>query len=102
MKQKEDPMVLEVPVKNKMVYHEDDRAQRLLDVFPLDKGQYSLTELYNKGLKEAKNDIVVFCHDDILFNKNGWARRLLTHFNTTDEHRALIGHFGEFWGTENK
>ena len=50
----------------------------------INKGQYSLTELYNKGLKEAKNDIVVFCHDDILFNKNGWARRLLTHFNTTD------------------
>ena len=43
MKQKEDPMVLEVAVKNKMVYHEDDRAQRLLNVFPLDKGQINIT-----------------------------------------------------------
>ena len=23
-------------------------------------------------------------------------------YDTTDEHRALIGHFGEFWSTENK
>ena len=40
MKQKEDQAVLGAPVKNKMSYHEDDRAQRLLDVFPIEK--YSL------------------------------------------------------------
>ena len=44
----------------------------------------SLTKAYNRGLKQATNDIVVFCHDDIIFNKNGWGRKLLNHFNTTD------------------
>ena len=29
----------------------------------------SLTKIYNKGLSESTNDIVVFCHDDIIFNK---------------------------------
>ena len=28
----------------------------------INKGE-SLTKAYNRGLKQAKNDIVVFCHD---------------------------------------
>ena len=28
-------------------------------------GEYSLPQLYNKGLDESTNDIVVFMHDDI-------------------------------------
>ena len=28
----------------------------------------SLTEIYNKALIDSKNDIIVFCHDDIIFN----------------------------------
>ena len=43
MKQKEDQEVLEVLVKNRVDYHEDDRAQRLLDVFPLEKGQINIS-----------------------------------------------------------
>jgi len=43
-----------------------------------------LTEFYNKGLKEASNDIIVFCHDDIVFNTKKWAKRLIKHFETTD------------------
>ena len=31
--------------------------------------QYSLTEIYNRGFNESKNDIVVFCHNDIFFNQ---------------------------------
>ena len=29
-------------------------------------GQLSLTQVYNKGLKESVNDIVVFMHDDLI------------------------------------
>ena len=37
-----------------------------IEILPYENpGKYSLTELYNKGLNEAKNNIVVFCHDDI-------------------------------------
>jgi GT2 family glycosyltransferase len=44
----------------------------------------SLTKAYNRGLKQATNDIVVFCHDDIVFTKNGWARKVIKHFDNSD------------------
>ena len=43
MKQKEVMGDLEVRENNKMVYHEDDRAQRLLDVFPPKEGQVNIS-----------------------------------------------------------
>ena len=43
----------------------------------------SLTKIYNKGLSESTNDIVVFCHDDIIFNKKKWGIKLLDDFNNT-------------------
>ena len=43
MKQKEDPQVSGVQEKINVPFHEDDRAQRLLDVFPLDKGQINIS-----------------------------------------------------------
>lgn len=46
----------------------------------INKGE-SLTMYYNKGLNESINDIVVFVHDDVIFNTNNWGRRLLKHFN---------------------
>ena len=49
----------------------------------VNKGE-SLTIAYNRGLKQATNDIVVFCHDDILFNSNSWGRKLLNHFKNSD------------------
>lgn len=55
--------------------------------------QYSLTELYNKGLDEVKdsgrNDIVVFSHNDILFETYNWGYKLLGLFNNGDYH--IIG-----------
>ena len=47
-------------------------------------GEFSLTELYNKGLQDSINDIVVFIHDDLIFENNGWGKLLLTHFNNSD------------------
>ena len=40
-----------------------------IEVLPYDNpGKYSLSEVYNMALKEATNDIIVFCHDDIKFD----------------------------------
>lgn len=50
----------------------------------INNGEYSLTEIYNKGLNDSTNDIVVFCHDDIWFNKPKWGKKLQRHFNETD------------------
>ena len=43
----------------------------------INNGEYSLTELYNKALKETTNNIVVFCHDDIIFDTKNWGKKLL-------------------------
>lgn len=53
-------------------------------------GVMSLTEAYNKGLKESNNDIVVFCHDDILFDTKNWGNKLLKLFNKNPEY-GIIG-----------
>jgi len=44
----------------------------------------SLTEVYNEILNESSNDIVVLCHDDIYFEKNGWGNKIIKHFDKTD------------------
>lgn len=47
--------------------------------------QYSLTELYNKGLEESSGDIVVFIHDDLLFEQDSkWGKKILKHFENSD------------------
>ncbi len=50
----------------------------------VNQGEFSLTELYNRGLKESKNDIVVIVHDDIVFNHDHWGQALLKQFQDTD------------------
>jgi GT2 family glycosyltransferase len=44
----------------------------------------SLTEIYNKGLSDSKNEIVVFCHDDLIFNSQKWGKKLLNIFNNSE------------------
>lgn len=44
----------------------------------------SLTKCYDEGLKKAKNEIVVFCHDDIIFETKNWGKKLIKHFNNTE------------------
>lgn len=44
----------------------------------------SLTEVYNEILNESETDIVVLCHDDIYFEKNGWGNHILKHFERSD------------------
>lgn len=38
--------------------------------------EFSLTKIYNLGLKEANNNFIVFCHNDIRISEN-WGRRLI-------------------------
>ena len=59
----------------------------------------SLTKSYNRGLKEAKYDKVVFCHDDILVETKQWGKKLLKHFDN-NEH-GIIGVAGTKFLHEN-
>jgi GT2 family glycosyltransferase len=54
--------------------------------------EYSLSELYNKGIKEAKYDIVVCCHNDIKLEKN-WGKKLLEDFSNNPDY-GIIGKAG--------
>lgn len=51
--------------------------------------QYSLTEIYNKGLNESTNDIVVFCHNDVIFNQKYWGKRILEHHTKKPDYGIL-------------
>jgi len=53
------------------------------------KGEFSLTEIYNRGLKEATNDIVVFLHHDITIETKQWGNKLLKMFEKHPEYGIL-------------
>lgn len=51
-------------------------------------GDKSLSQVYNQGLKESKNDIVVFLHDDLEL-PNAWGKKLKKHFDKNPEYGIL-------------
>jgi hypothetical protein len=48
------------------------------------EGKFSLTEIYNRGLNEAKYDIVVFLHHDIEIQTKQFAKKLQKNYDTTN------------------
>ena len=54
----------------------------------INKGE-GLTKAYNRGLKEATNDIVVFMHDDVEFDTTGWGNKIIKHFSNNPEFGIL-------------
>lgn len=61
--------------------------------------EYSLSELYNKGIKESKYDIVVCCHNDIKLEKD-WGKKLLEDFNNNPDY-GIIGKAGSCYFPES-
>ena len=55
----------------------------------INNGTHSLTYLYNKALKESKNDIIVFCHDDLIIETRNWGRKILNHFKKNKDYGVL-------------
>lgn len=62
---------------NQIIYYENDN-------------QFSLSELYNKGLSESVNDIVVFIHDDLVIETPDVTSKILHLFKKNNEH-GIIG-----------
>ena len=65
----------------------------------INHNQYSLSEVYNKGIKESKFDIVVCCHNDIKLEKN-WGKKLLKDFSNSPEF-GVIGKAGSCYFPES-
>lgn len=63
-----------------------------IEIIPIvNDGDKSLTSVYNEALSVAKNDIVCFIHDDILFNKAGkWGQKILDNFKNNPDY-GIIG-----------
>lgn len=69
----------------------------------------SLTKAYNRGLKQAKYDIVVFCHDDLTIETKQWGNKLVKLFDKHPEY-GIIGVAGsknmpvsgQWWENRNK
>ncbi|TXG84558.1 MAG: glycosyltransferase [Spirochaetes bacterium] len=61
-----------------------------IEVIEIINNGESLTKAYNRGLKQAKNDIVVFCHDDLTIETKQWGNKLIKLFERNPEY-AIIG-----------
>jgi len=55
----------------------------------VNNGEKSLSATYNEILEESSNDIVILCHDDILFEKPYWGKRIVEHFEKQKEFGIL-------------
>jgi GT2 family glycosyltransferase len=61
--------------------------------------EFSLTEVYNKGISESNFNIVICCHNDIKLEK-GWGKKLLGNFNENPEF-GIIGKAGTCYFPES-
>jgi hypothetical protein len=53
-------------------------------------GEMSLTQVYNKGLKESVNDIIVFMHDDLILETPNMTPKIVKLFDKHPEY-GIIG-----------
>jgi GT2 family glycosyltransferase len=65
----------------------------------VNNNQFSLSEVYNKGISESIYDIVVCCHNDIKLEK-GWGKKLLKDFKENDDY-GIIGKAGSCYFSES-
>ena len=65
----------------------------------INKGE-GLTKFYQKALDEAKNDIIVFCHDDILLETKQIAKKITKLFDENPEY-GIIGVAGTKYLADN-
>ena len=61
-----------------------------IEVIEIINNGESLTKSYNRGLKQSKNNIVVFCHDDITIETKQWGHKLIKLFDKNIEY-GIIG-----------
>jgi len=61
--------------------------------------EFSLSEIYNKGISHSNFDIVVCCHNDIKL-ENGWGKKLLKDYSDNSEY-GIIGKAGTSYFPES-
>jgi GT2 family glycosyltransferase len=61
--------------------------------------EFSLSEIYNKGISHSNFDIVVCCHNDIKL-ENGWGKKLLKDYSENPEY-GIVGKAGTSYFPES-
>ncbi len=61
-----------------------------IEVIEIINNGESLTSAYNRGYNKSKNNIVVFCHDDIIIETKQWGKKLKKHFDKEEQY-GIIG-----------
>ena len=61
--------------------------------------EFSLSEIYNKGISHSNFDIVVCCHNDIKL-ENGWGKKLIKDYSDNPEY-GIIGKAGTSYFPES-
>ena len=61
--------------------------------------KYSLAEVYNRGIDESKNNIVVCVHNDIKL-ETGWGKKILRDFESNSDY-GIIGKAGSCYFPES-
>lgn len=80
-----------------------------LEVIEIINNGESLTKAYNRGLKQASNNIVVFCHDDLEIETKQWGKKLLKQLDKNPEYGILgvagtkyMSATGQWWENPKK
>lgn len=55
----------------------------------VNNGEKNLSQIYNEIISESETDIIVLCHDDIYFETNNWASKLVKVFEKNPEYGIL-------------
>jgi hypothetical protein len=55
----------------------------------VNNGEKSLSQVYNEIIDESSNDILVLCHDDILFDTDNWGKKLLKSYEKNPKYGIL-------------
>jgi hypothetical protein len=50
----------------------------------INNGEKSLSEVYNEIISKSKTDIIVLCHDDLIFETKNWGKKLLQDYEKSD------------------
>lgn len=65
----------------------------------INNNEFSLSQIYNKGIDSAKHGIIVCVHNDIKLEKN-WGKKLLEDFSTNPEY-GILGKAGSCYFPES-
>ena len=65
----------------------------------INHNEYSLSKVYNEGIKKSTYDIVVCCHNDIKL-ESGWGKKLIKNFKNNPEY-GIIGKAGSCYFPES-